>query len=339
MKCPKCDYLGFETGDRCKNCGYDFSLSPVVTERDLRLDATFQRTLDTSLDPTLDPTLDSSLNPTPSMKYWLDQLDVALAAPAAGADRDIDLSPPVVPAAARAAAPPPPVRAAVKLPLFRPPTDDDDEPLIKLPAAPRPPLAVRKTPDMPRLRAVPRPVPRSDEPVLQFADEGGPDPELRLRDEAAPVTPAPRRAALDDRANGVSGAGLRLGAAAIDHAILFAIDAAVIYLTMRMAALPFDQWSLLPAAPLLSFLLLVKFAYFCAFTAVGGQTIGKMALSIRVVSDGDVGIDASCAVRRTLAGFASLVFGLGFIPALFDSERRALHDRIAHTRVVALRPA
>ena len=26
MKCPKCHYLGFETGDRCKNCGYDFSL-------------------------------------------------------------------------------------------------------------------------------------------------------------------------------------------------------------------------------------------------------------------------------------------------------------------------
>ena len=27
MKCPKCGYLGFETGDRCRNCGYDFSLS------------------------------------------------------------------------------------------------------------------------------------------------------------------------------------------------------------------------------------------------------------------------------------------------------------------------
>ena len=26
MKCPKCQYLGFETGNRCKNCGYDFSL-------------------------------------------------------------------------------------------------------------------------------------------------------------------------------------------------------------------------------------------------------------------------------------------------------------------------
>ena len=26
MKCPKCSYLGFDTVDRCKNCGYDFSL-------------------------------------------------------------------------------------------------------------------------------------------------------------------------------------------------------------------------------------------------------------------------------------------------------------------------
>ena len=30
VKCPKCDYLGFETGDRCKNCGYDFSLLSVA---------------------------------------------------------------------------------------------------------------------------------------------------------------------------------------------------------------------------------------------------------------------------------------------------------------------
>ena len=26
MKCPKCAYLGFDTGERCRNCGYDFSL-------------------------------------------------------------------------------------------------------------------------------------------------------------------------------------------------------------------------------------------------------------------------------------------------------------------------
>ena len=27
MKCPKCNYLGFERVDRCRNCGYDFSLA------------------------------------------------------------------------------------------------------------------------------------------------------------------------------------------------------------------------------------------------------------------------------------------------------------------------
>jgi len=26
VKCPKCGYLGFDSGDRCRNCGYDFSL-------------------------------------------------------------------------------------------------------------------------------------------------------------------------------------------------------------------------------------------------------------------------------------------------------------------------
>ena len=35
MKCPKCLYIGFETGDRCKNCGYDFSLLGMADD-DLR---------------------------------------------------------------------------------------------------------------------------------------------------------------------------------------------------------------------------------------------------------------------------------------------------------------
>ena len=67
------------------------------------------------------------------------------------------------------------------------------------------------------------------------------------------------------------------------------------------------------------------------------MTIGKMAVSIRVVSDSDTAVDAECAIRRTLAGLGSAVLGLGFVPAFFDSEHRAFHDRVAHTRVVALR--
>mgnify|MGYP002400060739 CR=1 FL=1 len=83
---------------------------------------------------------------------------------------------------------------------------------------------------------------------------------------------------------------------------------------------------------------MLKLAYFYAFTAVGGQTIGKMALHIRVVTENHASIDAAAALRRTVIGAVSTaVLGLGFLPAFFDPERRAFHDRVARTRVVALR--
>jgi hypothetical protein len=36
---------------------------------------------------------------------------------------------------------------------------------------------------------------------------------------------------------------------------------------------------------------------------------------------------------------SSIVLGLGCVPALVGPDRRALHDRVAHTRVIALRSA
>src|SRR5258708_2401667 len=35
MKCSKCGYLGFETGDRCRNCGYEFWLAADCDLSDL----------------------------------------------------------------------------------------------------------------------------------------------------------------------------------------------------------------------------------------------------------------------------------------------------------------
>lgn len=321
MKCPKCDYLGFDTSDRCKNCGYDFSLITEVLDLDL--------------------TLHGPCVTTPETSSWLDRMDGSMTP--SGADAPVRaqaLPAHVPPALGQTVARDERRRSDTWLPLFRPPGDDadDDEPLVKLPAAPRPPLAVRKTPEIPRLRAVSKPAMRVDEPVLQFTDEGAPEPALRLREEA-PATAARARHAGVRRIlhDGASAAGPRLGAALIDHTILCSVDLTVIYLTLRMVDLSFDAWGMLPVVPLLTFLVLVKFAYFCAFTAVGGQTIGKMALSIRVVSDKEGAVDAACAIQRTLAGLGSAVFGLGFIPAFFDPEHRAFHDRMAHTRVVALR--
>ena len=135
----------------------------------------------------------------------------------------------------------------------------------------------------------------------------------------------------------VSGAARRLAAAAVDHLLLSAVDLSVIYFTLRMAGLPMAEWTALPPVPLAAFLLLIKLSYFCAFTTVGGQTIGKMAAHIRVVTTEDAAVDGARAVKRALAGVVSAaVLGLGYLPAFVGSERRALHDHVTHTRVIAL---
>jgi len=87
--------------------------------------------------------------------------------------------------------------------------------------------------------------------------------------------------------------------------------------------------------PLAAFLGLLKLAYFSAFTIVGGQTIGKMAVRIRVVGDDGSALDPSRAIQRTLVGAVSLlVAGAGLVPIVVSSDRRGLHDRLARTRVV-----
>ena len=38
MKCPTCGYIGFESSDRCRNCGYEFALAtPAPPPQDLSL--------------------------------------------------------------------------------------------------------------------------------------------------------------------------------------------------------------------------------------------------------------------------------------------------------------
>ena len=72
-----------------------------------------------------------------------------------------------------------------------------------------------------------------------------------------------------------------------------------------------------------------------AFT-LGGQTLGKMAVGIKVVSDrADARLDLGRAVIRTLVwAVLAIPAGLGFLSALFSRDHRGLHDRFAGTRVV-----
>jgi uncharacterized RDD family membrane protein YckC len=400
MKCPKCDYLGFETGDRCKNCGYDFSLlaepaATVEADPDLSLrDFDHQPVPDhwlNELDQTMSPgaerveqraaarseffdisftpesiepavaaapeppdDLDLPMQlgeqadpdpviedePEPAFEEALPIVPVAAPPRMTLIEKPVDTYVPSAPAASAAAA----KRAEPALPLFMPAGDeDDDAPLIKLPAAPRAPLSVRRTPDTPRLRAVPKLAPRlqpEPEPALAFTSESVTADEEPADNEAIADVRAASRVWRGPASSGAAGsAARRLTAAVIDHAILLSIDLVVVYFTLRMVALDMNDWALLPRAPLALFLVLIKFAYFCAFTAIGGQTIGKMATRIRVVTDEEGELDGAQAARRTLVGVLSAItFGLGFLPGLVG-DRRALHDRAAHTRVVGLESA
>jgi len=296
MKCPKCDYLGFETGDRCKNCGYDFSLlaSPEPEPADLSLIA---------------PTLDD----VPVGELWLAHSD---ATPQSTESQDA-------------------LSSLESFPLFSP-AGAGDEPLIRTPSEPRAPLAVRRSSDLSRSRSGSR-APRAIETglTLEFAAEETLAKPIRPEVVSEP----PRRVAgpTSAYADAVAGLGRRTLAALIDHAILLGIDVFVFFSTLRMTALTTEEWRSLPLLPFLAFLVFIKLAYFSAFTAMGGQTIGKMAARIRVVADDQLIMDPARAIKRTLTGVVSLAtLGLGLIPALIAPDRRALHDRVAHTHVVDL---
>jgi uncharacterized RDD family membrane protein YckC len=339
MKCPKCDYLGFETGDRCKNCGYDFSLAlsigtPHEPELLLREAEPVQRDADRWLDQ-LEARLDSvrpAVSTEPVDPLAAITLDRRAAAPAAAASEPAQPLSPRAPGLQRA------VRQAPSgvvpaLPLFQPGGADPDEPLIKVPAVPRPPLAVRRTPDKPRLRTVTKPMRNVQEadPVLAFPEE----PPIVVAPRAAAVSASPRTRPVATAAATTSGPVRRLTAAFLDHLILLSIDAIVIYFTFQIAGLPFSAWRAVPIVPLALFLMMVKGAYFCVFTMLGGQTVGKMAMGIRVVTDNAQDVEPARAVQRTLAALASVAtVGIGFAPVLFAGDRRALHDRVAGTRVV-----
>ena len=69
--------------------------------------------------------------------------------------------------------------------------------------------------------------------------------------------------------------------------------------------------------------------------ALGGATLGKRLVGIRVVGpDGAPPSPARSAIRSVLAVASAAFLGLGFLLALFTRTGRALHDLLARTWVV-----
>ena len=81
----------------------------------------------------------------------------------------------------------------------------------------------------------------------------------------------------------------------------------------------------------------VVLAYFGLATWLGnGRTLGKRLLGVRVVSLTHERITLWQAVERALGyGASALEAGFGFLQVFVHPNRRAVHDRIAETIVVA----
>ena len=82
------------------------------------------------------------------------------------------------------------------------------------------------------------------------------------------------------------------------------------------------------------FTLLFAIVYTTTLNVVGGQTIGKALVGIRVVSaaDGTL-LTVGPALLRHLATFVSSFVGFGYLMAGLRRDKRALHDLLAGSRV------
>jgi uncharacterized RDD family membrane protein YckC len=80
---------------------------------------------------------------------------------------------------------------------------------------------------------------------------------------------------------------------------------------------------------------IITATYFVAFWSIDGQTPGMRAMHVTVTNaDNDTAPGFVRSVIR-VAGLALCILslGLGFVPVLFDSRRRGLHDMLAGTVV------
>src|SRR5206468_3214750 len=152
MKCPKCGYLGFEPVDRCRNCGFDFSLSlgtPVAPDADLPM-RTETRRIDSPADlPLVRDRMPLDEEPEHTLAGSMSRHATGTAAVSKRSMTDL----PLFPHSNAGAALGTPAGSRIA----------DDEPLITKPSAPRPPLAVRRaTLEVPRVRV--------EQPRMQLFD-------------------------------------------------------------------------------------------------------------------------------------------------------------------------
>jgi uncharacterized RDD family membrane protein YckC len=125
-------------------------------------------------------------------------------------------------------------------------------------------------------------------------------------------------------------------AAFLDVVVLFVVNWSLAVIGRGLAGPGAEHAGVIGFAVLL-FTIVFAGLYTTVLHALGGQTLGKLATRIRVVGADRDEVGAGAAFLRFLAYFVSAFpFFMGFVMAGLRSDKRALHDLLAGTRVERL---
>jgi len=133
------------------------------------------------------------------------------------------------------------------------------------------------------------------------------------------------------------GLATRVVSFTVDAALITVVDVVIgvaAALILSLLHIPHGLRTILAVIGAAAFLL-GSIAYFVVFWSATGQTPGARVLQIRVVTaDGERIKPRRAVIRCAGVVLAALPLFAGFALILFDSRRRGLQDRIAHTVVV-----
>ncbi len=140
---------------------------------------------------------------------------------------------------------------------------------------------------------------------------------------------------VDQNALELAGIGRRFGALFIDQLILSVpVFAGVI--AIMAAAFQNPNFNPVWLQPAILLIIVLYVVYEALMLAARGQTLGKMAMKIKVVRADGTPISTGQAWGRAFMRqiLASCLAIFNYLPAFFTKDRTCLHDLVANTRVV-----
>ena len=170
-----------------------------------------------------------------------------------------------------------------------------------------------------------------------------PEPMRKSRSAAGVVHPE----GFDFAGARYAGFWVRALARMIDSMIMFFVTLAAVFVFAVFVAVFFPEWvapeklntmtGTLIALQVVSHVIafVIPMFYETWMVSRWGATLGKMACGIRIV-----GLNApKLTYRQAFVRYwgymlSGLIFCIGYAMAAFDEEKRSLHDRLCHTRVV-----